>query len=253
MPRKSQPWFRWYVEAAHDRKIRRLTPAQRWLFVAMCSAGKESPQLGRLLVSDDEPMTDQEIAEYAAVPLREVVKALPIMERLKMVERDSEGVLVVINLQHRQYESDSSTTRVRNHRERSKGDVGTLQPSSEKRYSNGCSNAPDTETETEQKKPSVSRSRKRAKTDMPKDWQPNERHLAKARELGVPTRGLVDAFKAHHEARGNQFVNWDQAFFTWITNAPKFAGNAAPTVRQRPAEVYATPPAEPVEPLEWAR
>ncbi len=28
MPRKPQPWFRFYVETVSDRKIRRLTPTE---------------------------------------------------------------------------------------------------------------------------------------------------------------------------------------------------------------------------------
>lgn len=154
MPRKPQPWFRWYVEAVRDPKLRRLTPTGRWLFVAMCSAGRESPELGRLLIAPGVGMTDEEVAAYADVSAREMARALPVMDRLGMVRRDDEGVLCVLNLAHRQYQSDTSTERVRAHRERSKdvpeNEDETLQRRFMEQDRNGGRNAPETETETEQ-------------------------------------------------------------------------------------------------------
>lgn len=65
-------------------------------------------------------------------------------------------------------------------------------------------------------------SRKRAAKDIPDDWKPNEAHLELAKDLGVSTRGLADEFREHHAAKGSRFVDWDQAFRTWIRNAAKF-------------------------------
>ena len=42
MPRVARPWFRFYVEAMRDPKMRRLSPAERWLWVAVLAACRES-------------------------------------------------------------------------------------------------------------------------------------------------------------------------------------------------------------------
>ena len=109
------------------------------------------------------------------------------------------------------------------------------------------------------KKTSSSSARKRAATDMPDGWKPNAKHLALAQELGVPTAGLVDNFTDHHAAKGNRFVDWDRAFFTWIRNAPNFAGAATvrhlqsvtPSRESQIAYEEAQAVAPPAESLPW--
>jgi hypothetical protein len=115
MPRKPQPWFRFYVEAFNDRKILRLTPTQRWLWTAILGAARQSPEPGVLLVAEDVPMTPTELARYADVREREVGPALAIMEQLRMVTVEN-GLIIVTNWEGRQYESDSSTPRTRAYR-----------------------------------------------------------------------------------------------------------------------------------------
>jgi hypothetical protein len=118
MPRKPQPWFRFYTEMFGDRKILRLTHAQRWLWAAILGAARESPEPGVLLVAEGEPMTEDELARYADVPKRIVGPTLRLMERLKMIERQDD-VVVVLNWPARQFESDNVTARTRAFRERS--------------------------------------------------------------------------------------------------------------------------------------
>ncbi len=152
MPRPVRPWFRVYVEMFPDRKIRRLTPAQRWLWVALMGAARQSPRPPALFVADDEPMTLAEIADYAGMKEREVGPALEAMVRLGMVTVD-EGVVSLPNFTSRQYESDNVTARTREHRERSKDvpkdDVGTFQRSSREQLNVARRNTPETESETD--------------------------------------------------------------------------------------------------------
>lgn len=152
MPRAPRPWFRFYVETFPDRKIRRLQPAERWVWAAVLGAARESPEPGRLMIADGLPMTTAELADYADVPVRLASKALAAMVGLGMVVMDGDAVTVP-KFTVRQYESDDVTARTRKHRERSKDvpteDVGTFQPSSVKRSRNGRRNTPETETEKE--------------------------------------------------------------------------------------------------------
>lgn len=110
-----RPWFRFYTEALTDPKLRRLTPEQRWVWVAVLGAARQSPEPGRLMLSADLPMESVDLAELAGVPAKKVSAALTAMERLRLVERDGE-VWVVPKFGARQYESDLSTGRVSRHR-----------------------------------------------------------------------------------------------------------------------------------------
>lgn len=134
MPRPARPWFRFYVEALSDRKLRRLTPAQRWLWVAILGAARMSPKPGALVVAD-EPLSDDEVADIAGMTVKEVRKAMPLYERAGMLHREDDTWRVT-NWDSRQFESDDTTERTRKHRskERSNGVPG---------------NAPETEAETD--------------------------------------------------------------------------------------------------------
>jgi hypothetical protein len=71
----------------------------------------------------------------------------------------------------------------------------------------------------------ITRKRAKSKTDIPEDWHPHAKHLEKAQALGLNVDLLAESFAEWHAAKGNQFADWDLAFFTWIRNAPQFSGN----------------------------
>lgn len=121
MARKPRPWFRFYVEAVHDRKLRRLKPEQRWLFVACLAAARQSCLPGFLLVSERDSMTVDDLADLAAMPAKAVAEGMAALERSGMIERDENiRAWCVTNWNDRQFESDDVTNRTRAHRERSK-------------------------------------------------------------------------------------------------------------------------------------
>jgi hypothetical protein len=145
------PWFRFYTEAITDRKVRRLSPAQRWVWTAVMAAARESPVPGRLMVTESLPMTLPELADYADVREREVTAAVDLMVRLVMLHWDGD-VMVVTNWPKRQPESDNVTERSRKHRAKPDGNgVATLQQQSLQRVSN----APEVEREIETRSTSV--------------------------------------------------------------------------------------------------
>ena len=137
MPRPVRPWFRFYVEAFADRKIRRLKPAQRWVWVAILGAARESHEPGSLYIAPGLPMTVRELAAYADVTEKDVTTSLTAMESMSMITRDGD-LITVTNWGARQFETDDVTKRTRDHRERSR-----------ERSNNVPGNAPETETETE--------------------------------------------------------------------------------------------------------
>jgi biotin operon repressor len=150
MGRKAMPWFRFYVETPSDRKVRRLKPEHRWLWVCVLCLARQSPTPGALLIAADEPASPDDLADLAGLPVASVRKGLTHLRQLGMIEKCSEnGWELVAAWNTRQYASDTSTDRVRAYRTRanprSSNGVGTFQ----ERSSNGGGNAPETETETD--------------------------------------------------------------------------------------------------------
>lgn len=121
MAKKSMPWFRLYVEMPADRKIRRLKVEHRWLWVCVLCAARSSPIHGLLLVADGVPCDELDLADMSGLSQRQVAAGLQAMAALEMLHLNDEvGCWEVAGWDGRQFASDTSTDRVRAHRERSK-------------------------------------------------------------------------------------------------------------------------------------
>jgi hypothetical protein len=145
------PWFRFYVATVRDRKVRRLAPEHRWLWVVILSVARQSPEPGRLIISDGDPWTVDDLADEAALTTQQVNKGIAAMLKMDGFIVDVGGVLEVVNWGKRQYESDLSTARVtqkRTKERQSNGDVTAYQ-----RPINGDATSPDTDTDTDKIKP----------------------------------------------------------------------------------------------------
>jgi hypothetical protein len=64
---------------------------------------------------------------------------------------------------------------------------------------------------------------KKRKTQLPDDWQPLERHLAKAKEICVNCDLEVAKFRGYHGGHGNTRLDWNKSFDTWLLNAAEYA------------------------------
>src|SRR5579875_2025380 len=104
----THPRLRLYTHILHDPKIRRLTPTQRWLWIALMACARQSHQPGTLLVSPNMPMNTADIANQANLPTREVARALPVLEQLGLIAREpgERGAWRIAKWSDRQYESD---------------------------------------------------------------------------------------------------------------------------------------------------
>lgn len=172
MAPKPRPWFRFYVEAIHDRKLRRLKVEHRWLWVVILAAARQSCIPGWLLISEREPLAADDLADMAALPLRQVQQGLKAIEEAGMIEVDRDlRAWRVPAWDRRQYESDRSTDRTAQWRREhppSNGDV-TAYRTAKERPSNVDVTAIVTppenreqRTETEKVKPTVNGSTHRA-------------------------------------------------------------------------------------------
>lgn len=137
-------WFRLYTEIVDDRKLRRLSPSQRWLWVAMMCVARKSPVPGVLLLSENVPVNIDDLSDIAAISKEEVLAGIEAFKHQGMLD-ETDGVYQLINWDKRQFTSDNSTERVKRLRERKRNDNETLQ----QRYSNNLETPPETETDTD--------------------------------------------------------------------------------------------------------
>ena len=156
MPRPKRPWFRFYVEAIYDPKLRRLPPGQRWLWPTVMALARQSPVPGHLLISaadeEVEALTEADLVDAAAMTTKEVKAALAAFYRLGMMHTDDElDCMVVTKFNSRQFESDDVTERTRRHRAQ-KSEPPSLErsngvPGNAARTAGGT--PPETEAETD--------------------------------------------------------------------------------------------------------
>jgi hypothetical protein len=144
MAKKRMPWFRFYVEAPSDRKVRRMKPEHRWIWVCVLCAARTSPTPGELWVAPGDPMTVDDLADLAGVPPKMAATAMAHMIRLGMVAGQEPWTVPAWG--DRQYESDTSTERVKKHRAKQTGNAGGT---ADETFHNRSSNGPETETETD--------------------------------------------------------------------------------------------------------
>lgn len=164
---KSPPWFRFYSEILSDRKIERIT---RWTGQAKMSVigawaivmalANDSPIRGVLLLTEDIPLVDADLADEMGVDMPTVKELLDSFQRLNMIHQE-DGVYHITNWGNRQFASDSSTARVQAYRERQQEQESSDEPSDAVTAEDGeCnvtetlqerdSNVPETETDPEQ-------------------------------------------------------------------------------------------------------
>lgn len=145
MPRRRMTWFRFYVEAPADRKLRRMRPEHRWVWVCVLCAARQSPTPGELWVADGEPLTLDELADLAAVTVKTAAAAVDQMTALGLIAGTDPWT--VPTWHDRQFESDSSTDRANASKQRRSNVATTLPATPQRRSRNGRSNAPETETD----------------------------------------------------------------------------------------------------------
>jgi hypothetical protein len=107
VPRTKKLWFRLYVEAVDDPKLRRLSLAQRWLWICVLAAARASPEPGFLLVTPEDPLTPADLAHTSGMALRSVQSTLTLMDKLGLITYAHDvGTFYVTAWWERQFESD---------------------------------------------------------------------------------------------------------------------------------------------------
>lgn len=141
----------------------------------------------------------------------------------RRIEEIDGGWLV---LNHEKYRGDTSTERVRKHREKKQRETlrnvtqrsetqETRETASDQIRSDQINLLPET------KAPPPKEKKKRA-SKLPEDWTPNDSHGKLAWELGLNTSFEAGKFRDHAEANDRKQKDWNAAFRMWLKNAYGF-------------------------------
>lgn len=186
-------WFRFYTEAVSDKKLRRIARDNNesmahvlGVWTIVLSIASDSPIRGRLLISDDVPATIDDINDAAGCNVTATFQKLFVTGLVTAaVTDDGKTVYEVPAWDKRQFESDSSATRVRRHRERKKDAQKPANVTEVKRYSNAPDTDTDTESDTENKPLAGARGLNGFDNGYGSRQQRASYHTAEAQKLGV--------------------------------------------------------------------
>ena len=156
-------WFRFYSEAIRDTKLRRIArdvgqplPYVIGVWATVLSIASESPERGVLLVSKNIPATIDDISDAAGCNVSETFQKLLVTGLVTSHVTEGETVYSVASWEKRQYDTDSSTERVRKWRESQKNAQSQADETLQKRFSNAPDTDTDTDTDTEKKQTTTS-------------------------------------------------------------------------------------------------
>jgi len=82
--------------------------------------------------------------------------------------------------------------------------------------------------------------RSRGKSDLPKDWAPNDHAKEVAAKLRLDLEGEAESFRAYYGARGKRMVDWDLAFYGWLRKSGEMRAERADR-RQGGSRLHPTP------------
>lgn len=195
-------WLRIYADMPNDRKMRRLNPAQRWLWITCLCIARTSPIPGKLLLSEGVPVDVTDLADAAAIDIEDVEAGLKAFEAQNMMTLEGD-TWCVTNFLKRQYDKESDTpeaTRERKKlsREKKKNDTerDTETPSRDlksdvTRMSREChATYTETETETESTSPPPARVREELQKIQPQNDL--QRELLKSCGVNIRHASTID-------------------------------------------------------------
>lgn len=193
-------WFRFYSDALHNRKVRKLPDDlfRAWVNL-LCIASRN----GGVLPEMEEVADDLRVTVNDAVT---VTKALQNLGFINAVTNQHGTVLKIHDWEEMQYISDTSTERVRRYRKR-KGNVSC-----------SVSETPHRQSKKKEKIP-------KRKSSIPDDWQAEPKHVQAATKKGLALDDAhreAEKFKLWHLQNGSKYADWDAAWRSWLIRAIEF-------------------------------
>jgi len=212
----ANPWFRLYSEFAHDPKVQMLSEAmQRRYVMLLCLKCSETL----------ETLHETELAFQLRLDETELLETKKLFISKNFIDKNWN----ILNWNKRQFVSDSSTMRVRKHRNKKK-QVGNADETLQKQPSNAIDTDTDTDTESNKKKENKRGSRLSPDFVLPREWRD---FCVQERKEIHPTQ-TFEKFKDYWIAQAGQKgvkLDWFATWRNWVrnTNAPKV--NPADNIR----------------------
>lgn len=85
------------LDTPHQLKVKRLNSEQKWLWVVILLLAYRSPAPGKLYIDNDLPILDEDLAWEASIPLDELKAHLTVLADLRMILRDKDNVICLVN------------------------------------------------------------------------------------------------------------------------------------------------------------
>lgn len=111
------PWFRAYSEMLHDPKIRRMSPAQRWVWVGLLCLASDSEERGTLELAPGVAYDLDDFEGALGVDAETVETCLAMAAKLGMIRYDGTK-LIIVNWDKRQYDNPSDVPEATRARQR---------------------------------------------------------------------------------------------------------------------------------------
>lgn len=204
-------WFRFYDEALNDPKVQLLSGEtfKAWVNL-LCLASKSGGEIRSL---EDAAFALRATSQKTAAVVTELAQ-------VGLLDKIEGRYFAPHNWGGRQFKSDVSNERVKQHRERKRNAECNV-------TSNDSETPPDTEAETESEQ---NRERARAR-ELPQDWKPSETTVEFAKSIGLTDadiRSDIGKFCDHFRAKGEKRVDWDAQFSKWSRDTAEMKGRVPP-------------------------
>lgn len=189
------PWFRLYAEMIDDPKIGRLNDAQFRLWIEiLCLACK-----------GEDGNTLQTIDDINWSLRRNVTETLHDLLHATLVTLDDKKRVFITNWEKRQFNSDTSTERVRKYRENKKKIKGNVTETLLKRPCNGVDKI---------RGDKIREDKKKNETPLPNDFLITEKqkNWFESKKFTIDMDAATEKWKDSMKAKGTRYVDWDAAW-----------------------------------------
>jgi len=194
------PWLRLYTDTVDNEKIRLLAFEDRWHFIALLCLKQQG------ILDENNDLLERKIAVKLGVQLRELDEVKRRLNEVGLIHLDWQP----IGWENKQYKSDSSSDRVRKHRENKKKDNSNVTETLQKRKSNVL----DTESETDTNKET---DKKNTKKFTPPSVD-QVRQYIEDKGYSIDPQKFVDHYETSGWMRGsNKIKSWEACVRTWAS------------------------------------
>lgn len=195
-----------------DPCVQALDHEHKGVWIDLLCIMNETAERGRIVLPNGAAMPDDAIARNLGLPEAKWKQMRSKLVELGVASEDESGVLY-----NRRIVRDQAIREARAEAGRKGGQTSRPKQPESKPEANG--EAKRGSSVSVSSSPSGKRARKRA---LPEEWEPNDAHREKARDLRLELTSEAEEFRNHAKANGRVLLDWDAAFHNWLKKAVEF-------------------------------